>query len=79
MRMDTIEALERIEQDVPDALIAHAVSATYCIPAGRVSRNPVSARDQVVTGLSFESLGQDCVIKNGTWGFTGYEKCRSGK
>jgi TldD protein len=62
------------EQDLADQLIAHAKSlgATYCdVRLVRMRRQSVSARDQVVTGLSdSESYGLGLrVIKNGTWGF----------
>ena len=75
MRMDTPSKPTKSEQDVADALIAHAKSlgATYCdIRLVRVLSQSVSARDQVVTGLSdSESYGLGLrVIKNGTWGFS---------
>ncbi|HET6401365.1 MAG TPA: TldD/PmbA family protein [Candidatus Kapabacteria bacterium] len=62
------------DQDMVDALLTHAKSlgATYCdIRLVRMRTQSVSARDQVVTGLSdSESYGLGLrVIKNGTWGF----------
>ncbi|MFI5201569.1 MAG: TldD/PmbA family protein [Candidatus Kapaibacterium sp.] len=62
------------DQGMVDALLAHAKSlgATYCdIRFVRMRTQSVSARDQVVTGLSdSESYGMGLrVIKNGTWGF----------
>ncbi len=63
------------EQDLAEALVEHAISlgATYCdVRLVRVLSQSVSARDQVVTGLSdSESYGLGLrVIKNGTWGFS---------
>ncbi len=62
------------DQGMVDALLAHAktLGATYCdIRLVRMRTQSVSARDQVVTGLSdSESYGMGVrVIKNGTWGF----------
>ena len=75
MRFDTPTKPSKSEQDLADALIAHAKSlgATYCdIRLVRMLSQSVSARDQVVTGLSdSESYGLGLrVIKNGTWGFS---------
>ncbi len=75
MRFDTPAKPSKSEQDLADALIAHAKSlgATYCdIRFVRMLSQSVSARDQVVTGLSdSESYGLGLrVIKNGTWGFS---------
>jgi TldD protein len=62
------------EQDLADALIAQAktLGATYCdVRLVRMLSESVSARDNIVTGLSdSESYGMGIrVIKNGTWGF----------
>ncbi len=63
------------EQDLAEALIAQARSlgATYCdVRLVRMLAQSVSARDNIVTGLSdSESYGLGIrVIKNGTWGFS---------
>ena len=63
------------EQSLADQLInyARSIGATYCdIRLVRYLSQSVSARDNVVTGISdWESYGIGIrVIKDGTWGFT---------
>ena len=70
----TLAKPSKSEQDLADALITYTKSlgATYCdVRLVRMLSQSVSARDNIVTGLSdSESYGIGIrVIKNGTWGF----------
>src|SRR5436190_8716683 len=62
------------EQDLCDAIIAHAKSlgASYCdVRLVRMLSQSINARENMVQGISDnESYGMGIrVIKNGTWGF----------